>query len=253
MNEQNNQYILLSVDKALDIIELFCQYEALSAIDVAKLTGNSKSTTFRMLTTLERRGFLRKNGDSKFGLGLKFYSIRTLMNKRGDLVDIIRPFLVRLGEDTGETCHLSIMSDDTDVLFLDKVLSRSLVKTDSAVGYTRPIYATSAGKAMLAFCPKSFVRNYAEHLVFEKFTPNSLKNVAELYSELDKIRQVGYACDDEEFEVGLTCFGAAILNSNGEPVAALCTSGPSARMNQNKERYLSSLLNAAKNASACFE
>ncbi len=253
MDNDNGQYLLQSVDKALAIIDLFTVYEELTAADIARLTGNGKSTTFRLLATIENRKYLRRDADGKYRLGLKLFSMRSLMDSRGDIADSMRPYLVELGERTGETCHLSVISGDTDVLFIDKVMGKSQIRSDSAVGYTRPMYATSAGKAMLAYRSRQFVRRYAEHLTFEQYTPRSLKNVAELYDELDKVRELGYSVDDEEFEIGLTCFGAALLNASGEPIAALCVSGPSSRMQMNRDNHVKALLSITKAASESFD
>lgn len=247
--EKNQQYILQSVDKALSLIDLLCEYESLSAQEVAQLSGIGKSTAFRLLTTLENRGFLRKDPNARYSLGVKFFSIKMLMTDRRELAGIMHPYLTALNEATSETCHLSMLTDNNEALFLDNLPGKAQVRVSSAVGQSRPLYAISAGKAMLAFQPRSFVRNYAEHIIFEARTPHSIQNVATLYQQLSEIRELGYAFDNEEFELGLICFGAPILNAKQEAVAAFCVSGPSTRMLQNKDRCVAALKEATANAS----
>lgn len=247
--EKNQQYILQSVDKALSIIDLLCEYESLSAQEVAQLSGIGKSTAFRLLTTLENRGFLRKDPSARYSLGVKFFSIKMLMTDRRELAGIMHPFLVELNEQTRETCHLSMLTENAEALFLDNLPGKAQVRVSSAVGQSRPLYAIASGKAMLAFQPRSFVRNYAEHVVFEPRTIKTIKNVATLYQQLNEIRETGYAYDDEEFELGLTCFSAPILNSKQEAIAAFCVSGPTARMRQNQEHCIAALKQAAADAS----
>lgn len=246
----NSQYILKSVDKALGIIDLFASQKELGSNEIDRLTGLGKSTTFRMLATLENRGYVLRTADGKYRLGMKFYAMKDLMATRNELVDIMRPMLTQLASETGETCHLSVMSGDSDVYFLDKVLGTGMIHSGSSVGYTRPIYATSAGLAMLAYKNRAFVRRYAENLAFEQFTPKSMRTVAELYEKLEETRSRGYAEDDEEFEVGLVCYSVAILSPDGHPVAAFCTSGPSTRMHMNRDKYVAALRHAGSDASA---
>jgi IclR family acetate operon transcriptional repressor len=67
-------------------------------------------------------------------------------------------------------------------------------------------------------------------LVFQAFTPHTITSAAALREELEKVRERGYAIDDEESTLGVRCYAVPVLDAGREPVAAISVSGPTARM-----------------------
>ena len=236
-----NRYILSSVDSALSILNLFFDYEELSANDVARHIGVSRSTAFRFMVTLENRGFVTKTDYGKYRLGMNMFSLGMLAYNRMELVSIAHPILQDMAMDAGETCHMAILDGGVQVVFIDKALSSSWLKMDTVVGHSQEAHCTASGKAILAFQSDQVITQYIRNVQFARRTPNSIPDARELLRVLDKIKLDGYACDNEESEPGLTCYAKPLMDSSGRPYAAVSISGPTTRMEKNKTEHLQRL------------
>ncbi len=244
-----SRYILSSVDSALTIMNLFFDHEELSAAEVGKLTGMSRSTAFRFMVTLESRGFVTKTAYGKYRLGLNLFSLGMLAYNRMELVSLVHPYLQELAVASGETSHIAIISDGIHVMFIDRALGTSALKMDTAVGYSQVAHCTATGKAILAYQPEAVISQYLRRVDFVRTTPKAIPNAKTLLRILEEIRQQGYACDDEESEMGLTCYGMPLLDATGRAFAAISISGPTTRMMIKKEEHLYLLGEAAKSIS----
>lgn len=236
--ENESRYILSSVDSALSILNLFFEHEELSASDVAKLIGVSRSTAFRFMVTLENRGYVTKTSYGKYRLGLNLFSLGMLAYNRMELVSIAHPVLVDTANASGETCHIAILDGGVRVIFIDRALGPSWLKMDTALGYSQYAHCTATGKAMLAHQPAAVVEQYIRSTRFVQSTSHSIKDAAELRQVLEDVRFQGYACDNEESEYGLTCYAEPLLDASGRPYAAISISGPTTRMEMKKAEHL---------------
>lgn len=240
---KKNQYILNSVDNTLSLLNLFFDYEELSVNDAAKLLGLSRSTVFRFMVTLENRGFLSKTDHATYRLGLNMFSLGMLAYNRMELAALIHPHLQDIARKTGETSHLGIVDDGVHIMFIDRALGTAQLKMETALGYRQFAHHTASGKAILGFQSDQVIREYIKRVSFEKLTPASLSNASELLLLLDKVKKDGYACDNEESELGLTCFAVPIVDATGRAVASVSISGPTTRMEKNKKSHIVLLKN----------
>ena len=227
------KYILTSVDNTLSLLNLFFDYEELSVNDAAKLLGLSRSTVFRFMVTLENRGFLSKTDHATYRLGLNMFSLGMLAYNRMELAALIHPY-----RQTGETSHLGIVDDGIHIMFIDRALGTSQLKMETALGYRQLAHHTASGKAILGFQSDQVIREYIKRVSFQKLTPASLGDAGELLRLLDKVKKEGYACDNEESELGLTCFAVPIVDATGRAVASVSISGPTTRMEAHKEAHI---------------
>ena len=234
----DERYILSSVDSALSILNLFYEHEELGASEVGKLMGMSRSTAFRFMVTLERRGYVTKTTGGKYRLGLNLFSLGMVAYNRMELVSLVHPYLVQMAEESGETCHVAILSDGVHVMFIDRALGTSSLKMDTALGYSQTAHCTATGKAILAFQPDHVLNQYLRSAHFPQITKNAIPDAGTLLRRLDQVRLDGYASDDEEAEVGLTCYAMPLLDVAGRAYAAVSTSGPTTRMVRHKEEHL---------------
>lgn len=242
----NSKYILSSLDTALSILNLFIAHAELTPNEISVISGINKSTVFRMLVTLENRGFLLKTENNKYKLGLKLFTLGQLVYNRTELISIIHPYLEKLTKVTGESSHLCMMDDATHIVFLDKVVSSSLLKMDTPLGFLQYAHCTGTGKAILAYETEQTINQYIKLTEFSQQTNHSIKNAKEFLEILDQIRENGYACDDEEFEPGLTCYAVPILDASGQPIAAISSSGPTTRMVMNRAQHIQTLKTIAQ-------
>ncbi|CUS95312.1 IclR family transcriptional regulator [Candidatus Kryptonium thompsonii] len=129
----------------------------------------------------------------------------------------------------------------------DKIIADRNFVIISEVGKRLPAHCTGLGKAMLAFLPESDVKRIIKEKGLKKFTKNTITNKKDLFEELKKIRECGYAIDNEEIEDGLRCIAAPIFNGDGEVIAAVSISGPSSRINETTyEEYSKHVIKTAR-------
>ena len=244
--EQASQYTLSSLDRALELLELFFSSEELTAAGAARRLGISRTAAFRLLYTLESRGFLTRAHDGGYTLGIKLFSLGQLAQSRMVLTGLVRPYLVRLADATGETAHLAIPDGPDHIVFVDKALGRLNLKMDTVLGDRRWAHQTATGKMLLSFRTRAQWEAYAAVADFAASTPNAIGTPEELYDELELTRSRGWALDNEEGEEGLTCFAVPLIGRSGAPAAAISCSGPTTRMARRREANLAELRKAAE-------
>jgi DNA-binding IclR family transcriptional regulator len=248
----NDRYKLQSVEKAVNILNLFYDATELSASEIAKKLGMTRVTAFRFLTTLEFNGLLIRTSRARYRLGLKLYSLGQLAYKRFNFSSLSRPYLQKLMEITGETTFIGISDGAAGVIYVDRVVSSSTLRVDILLGSKLAAHLTAIGKAILAYQPEKFLANYMETADFSPRTVNTITTPSVLYQELESVKINGYSCDNEESEIGLMCYGAAILDDSGISIAGISVSGPTSRMRENKERVISAITETVRSISAAI-
>ncbi len=247
--------IINSVDRALDLMLLLhTEKREMGVSEMAERLGIYKSTVFRTLYTLEQKGFVMQDEKSeKYSLGMKIFSMGMGMGERISIRKIVRPYARRLVEVFNEVVNVSVL-DTTEQghpksLTIHKEVGESqIIVANPAVGALTSPFGSSVGKCLLAFNDLPFEQYRTEDL--PKYTQNTITDWDELLEELNNIRTRGYSLDDEELEVGLTCIGAPILNSEGKAIAAISLSGPTHRMRKgNFEDKIATVVSVAKEVS----
>jgi len=230
LKKKKDTSIIQSLDKGLYLLEVVEQ--AGSPVTLQQLWQKlhwDKATIYRILSTLERRGYISRNSKSKtYTLGMKIYGLYDSLIRDLDIQQITRPYLERLVEKTGQTAHLAVVLENS-VVFIDKVAGSEVLSVNTQVGAREPAHCTALGKAFLAYIEDSDIKNYLK-LPLEKFTPTTITALTALRSELKRIKKKGYAVDNEEYVAGVRCIACSILNQYDAPVAMLGISGPKNRI-----------------------
>ena len=138
-----------------------------------------------------------------------------------------------LMDEIGETVNLVIL-DRTQIVYADQVAPERLVRMFTEVGNRAPVHSSGAGKALLAFRPPAEARALMSQLDLKGYTPKTITTLSRLESALAEVRAQGFAVDDGEFEEGVRCLAAPILNGDGVSVAAVSISGPASRVSPDK-------------------
>ncbi len=220
-----------SVAKALTILMLFKTNKTEWGVtEIACELGMQKSTVYRLLSTMQEFGFVRKNGEgTAYRLGLRIFELGSVVSNSFDFRDIAVSYMHKLSEQCGETIHLGILNDN-EVMSIEAVEAQSSLKSAIIVGKRAPLYCTSVGKALLAFLPTEERKQIIQSIHFEKFTEHTIINQDALEKELELIREQGYAIDNMEHVIGITCAAAPIFDAVGTVVGSLSISGPSVRL-----------------------
>lgn len=235
-----------SVDKTFAILEYFTiNNPEWGVTDLAEVLGTSKSTAYRFLSDMEKRGVLQQNIENgKYSLGLKLFELGNRVQIQSAFVDKTHPELVKVSKSITETVHIAILKSNR-VYYVDKVESPYGLKISSQIGVSNPAYATSLGKVLLAFTYDNLDnlfsdKNYNQKM--EPFTANTITNPIKFIQELKSIRSKMYAIDNEEFEMGLICVAVPIFNKKNEIVASISAAGPSRRFKEEElESYVETL------------
>ena len=192
--------------------------------ELAERAGLPKSTTSRLVSALERQGLVQRLGERgrlTAGPVLLRYANRDASTT---LVELAAPSLRRLADASGETINLAVPGVD-GVEHLAQEDTTHFVGVTDWVGRKVPFEHAANGKCFLAYS-----------------TPAP--------RELAHVRARGFASSIDELEVGLTALAAPVFGPQGEALAALSISGPSARLTPDRIAKLAPLLIEEANALA---
>jgi DNA-binding IclR family transcriptional regulator len=236
MNEEQKALkTIQSVERALDILESFDHFkQEFGVTELSKHLRLHKSTVHGIMTTLTHRGYLDQNlKTGGYRLGLKLFELGEIVQEGIDLKTISEPFLEQLLEKFGETVHLVIM-DHWEVVYIDKRESRQSMRIVSQVGKRLPAHCSGVGKSMLAWQAPEELDEFLRLKGLPRLTAKTITDEHQFREELARIRQQGYAVDNEEITEGLRCVAAPIFNHSGEVAGAMSIAGPTVRMTEDR-------------------
>ena len=203
--------------------------DAASLKHLAAATELHPSTAHRILAAMCAARFVERQEAGTYRLGIRLLELGAIVKSRIDLREVALPYMQQLQEKIGEAINLGVRRDD-EIVYVERTASGpSLVRVVYLVGGRAPLHLTSLGKLFLAADSPQAVRDYARRTGLPGKTPHSLTTLSALEKELDKVRRLGIAFDDEEAELGLKCVAAPIHDDEGQVVAALSVSAPADR------------------------
>jgi IclR family acetate operon transcriptional repressor len=220
-------YSIRAVQRVCDLLDLLQREpEGISLGTAAEVTGLPKSSAFRYLFTLEERRYVERDpagGDYLLGPALLTMQSRqmALITQRA------RGHLERLQAEFGETANLGRL-DGRRIVYLEIVESTHAMRLAARPGDRDLLHCTALGKAIAAHLPVDRVREILKSEGMERRTERTLTTQRDFFTQLEKVRQDGFAVDDGENEVGARCVAVALPNL---PVA-VSVSGPAARLKE---------------------
>ena len=222
-----------SIDRALQILELFSMEKPVWGItEISKALNMYKSNIHHILTTLAKRGFIKKDiNTEKYHLSIKYFEMGSIVIKNMDLRKIALPYIEKLFREFNETVHLGVL-DEGRVVSIEREESRQGLYSHIEVGKSAPLHCTAVGKVIMANLSIEKLNLLLSGKKLTKYTGNTITNKEALLEELKKIRKEGYAIDNMEHEEGVRCLAAPIRNHRGEVNASLSISGPAFRMDR---------------------
>jgi IclR family acetate operon transcriptional repressor len=226
------KYEVKSVARALDLLELLADHadDGLSVTEAAAAMGASKSATFAMLQTLVGRGYASDlDRGRRYRLGPAVLRLSDRHTRSMTLIDLVRPSMRALTEETGWASRLAIHENGYPV-FIERVDGQGSIRFHTPLGLREMPHRSAAGKAILAGLHEDLVRSIAHETGLPRFTPHTITDVDTLLADLELVRSRGFAVDDEEDVTGVLCVGAAFLGRDGEPAGAVSITGLKADM-----------------------
>jgi DNA-binding IclR family transcriptional regulator len=216
--------------KTLDIIETLKRDSGgVRLADLSRTVEMPKPTVHRILATLEGRGYLDRASDGGYRVAKKFFDIRRDVPIEQLLLRAAEGPIARLVAVCKETVNLGIL-DAGEVVVIHTLESPQAVRMSSKVGNRRHIHSTAIGKVMLAGLPDRDVLRLIKMKGLPRLTSTTLVTKAAVMGEIQRVREQGFALDNQENEIEGRCIGAPVHGPDRAVVAALSISGPVFRM-----------------------
>lgn len=216
--------------KTLDILENLKEEQ--SGVRLADLSRNvelPKATVYRILSTLESRGYVDRRQDGGYCMARKFFDLKRDIPIQQRLPRDSQPLMDKLVDSCKETVNLGIL-DAGEVVVINTVESPQSVRMSSKIGNRRHLHATGLGKVLLAGMTDPEVLRLIRLKGLPRLTANTIVAKNALMNEIHRVREQGFAIDNQENEIDGRCVGAPIHGPDGAIVAALSISGPVFRM-----------------------
>jgi DNA-binding IclR family transcriptional regulator len=230
VRREKANYVIQSVSHALDVLEQFNgNVDEIGVTELSKRLKLHKNNVFRLLATLEARGYIEQNkATENYRLGLKCLQLgQTFIHQMGLLLQS-RAVLVELSKKTRESAYVAIRKAGA-IIPLDFIEPARPVRVVSFLGTVLPTHCTAAGKAYLTFELESTAdRNVAEHL--ERYTDRTITDAKLLREQIVMIGESGYAVERGEFAEGVNAVAVPIRDYTRSLVGTLAVVGPENRM-----------------------
>ncbi|MGR0161259.1 IclR family transcriptional regulator [Paenarthrobacter nitroguajacolicus] len=219
------------VGKALSLLVLLGnEPRGASAADLARNANLPFSTTYRLLGSLTRDGFVDYEPDGRrYHLGLRVFQLGQRVSNHHGFAATALPVLQRVTERTHEATILSVR-DGNHHLTVNKVDGPKTFRVTSDPGHLGALHTTSVGKAIVAFEDEIERKRLLEELPLDPLTEHSITDRDAFRAEIEQVRRQGFAVMDEENEIGMRAVAVPVLNSQGHAFASLATAVPVFRM-----------------------
>ncbi|MBC8452765.1 MAG: IclR family transcriptional regulator [Spirochaetes bacterium] len=216
----SNNYQVPVLEKTFRIIEKISLHkEGISFMEIVNSLEESKTTVFRILSTLEKQNWIeKKSGFYHLGYMFIHYGLQTLTKR--NLRTVAHPVMQELTNNVQQTSHIAILAGKSSML-LDVCESSRHIKPSSDIGSLLPLNCTSHGKVLLAFAIEDSLENFLKNIPLERKTEHTLTTIAELQQDIGKIRSRGYALDDLEYFEDVRCIAAPVWGMDGLCIGAL--------------------------------
>lgn len=253
----NSKYIkngsggVQSVQRALDLLEVFLVHgPEIGLSQIAELLNMNKATAYRLLSTLEERGFVRRShGSRKYTLGVKVFELGYYFQSQLEMRQVGLPYLKEMVDHTKESGFLCVREGD-EALCVERVESQREVNIFSLrVGGKQPLHCGGAPRALLADWDPAELAEYAERTGLPSFTTQTIQRLDQLLEDVEQTRLQGYVVSMNDVVMGIAAVGAPVYDHTGRVVASISLSGLSIRYGT---EHVAELGHVVMNAAECF-
>lgn len=222
---------LKTVNTSLRIIEALVELDGAGVTELADHLDLSKASVHSHLSTLRGNRLVVKR-DANYEIGLRFVTIGEYVKHHNRLYNAGKDPIDELAEKTGEYAHLMAEEYGRGIHLYKAKAEGAVAKEYHQLNLERPdfLHYSSIGKAILAYLPDERVRAIYDEYGLPRRTENTITDFETLQTELQEVRERGYAVNDEEEIIGLRAVGAPVRQSNGSVLGAISVSGPLTRM-----------------------
>jgi DNA-binding IclR family transcriptional regulator len=250
---RSSQYTIDVLDVAFDVIECLSAHneQTLTASQIARELGIQRTRAYRILKTLEARGYVEDHQPSGgFRLGMRFVPLAAQVRNRIDLLRTAEPILIELAKTTGDISYL-LVRIGMHALIIDRYIGHHRLQAMGAIGELLPLHVGAGPKALLAFAPETERMQILHEMALPRWTKKTITDREELRRHLEVVRARGYALDEEESEIGNFAVTAPVFDHTGSAVAAVSITTPGVRFNSDRrDKLIRVVIQAAQTISA---
>jgi DNA-binding IclR family transcriptional regulator len=229
--------VIEALDRGIDALELLAERGEVRLSELATELGVARATAFRILSTLQARGYVEHiAAEHTYRLGAGTI-ILAAQSHASSLIRLAEPAMKSLRDATGETINLALLRGGR-LIYTEIHEGTHAMRMNSRVGEESPWHATALGKAVLSRLPVDEARTLLGPEPYTQYTAQTRTSWARLAENLRDARALGYAVDDEEGDFASVCVAAPILTRSGRPVAAISISGLAARFTDQARREI---------------
>ncbi|MQY27280.1 IclR family transcriptional regulator domain-containing protein [Nocardia aurantia] len=224
----NERDFVQSIDRAFAVLRAFdARRPNPTLAELAEATELSRPAVRRILLTLRELGYVTDD-TGHWSLTPRILTLGEHYSAANALVQAAMPHLVRIAERTAESASLGVL-DNGWVIYAARVPVRRIMSINVAVGTRIPAYATSMGRALLAWAPEAVVAEVLDAAPLDRLTARTITDPAALRAELAGVRERGYALTFGELEDGLISLAAPVRDATGAVVGVLASSTSAGR------------------------
>ena len=233
MPESNGKTSIQVIERMMDLLDTLARFpDPVNLKRLANMTGLHPSTTHRILNVLVDYRMVDRVEPGTYRLGIRLLELGNLAKSRIDLRQEAMPYMQSLHESLQETVNLSVRQDD-EMVYVERLTSdRSAMRVAHLIGARAPLHVTAVGKLFLLEDGVENIQDYIDRSGLAVLTRNTIRDPESLSRELEKVRKLGFAFDNEEAEKGVSCVGAGIYDDEGRLAAGLSVSAPSNRLDR---------------------
>ncbi|ELZ02497.1 IclR family transcriptional regulator [Natrialba asiatica] len=217
-----------TVETAFDILDVLRHTTSAGITEIADELDLAKSTVYRHTKTLESRGLVVRSGDT-YRISTWFLDYGIHVRNQHPLFDVATPKVDELAAETDEKVWCVIEEDGVGV-HIYGAEGRHSVRTHARIGKRTALHQFAAGKAILAHLPADRIERILDEYDLAAQTAQTITDRDELRSQLETIRERGYALNYEESVTGVHAVGAPVKDESGDAIGAISIAGPANRL-----------------------
>lgn len=226
MGETNNRQVKTAA-RTFEIIDAIQTHPEPRLVDIAEAVGMTKSTAHQYLSTLVDLGYLQKS-DHVYEIGLKFLDHGIYARNQYEIMHVCRPTIIELIQETQEIVWVAVEEGGMAV-YVDKAKGERAIQTLAQLGTNVHLHYLASGKAILASMSDERIQEIIDQHGLPARTERSITAEDELFSEIERTRDHGYAINNGEATPGVRAVGSSIT-VNGQQYGAISVTGPMNRL-----------------------
>jgi len=244
MGQSKGNNPLGTLEKCVQILTLFSDSPVLQVSEIAEKMGQPRSTAYRYVAALRANHLVEEADDGPgYRLGPKILELAATMSRR-PLREVARPYLERIGRETGETIILCALRDHVGIC-LEKVDGHHALRVSYELGDTYPLHTSATGKVIFAHLEPKERKRIIKAVGLDAFTEATITDPVILEREFEKVRKIGYSESHGEAIQGTRGIAAPIFSFSGRIVASIGASVPKHRGEGEDRAHLIHLLTEA--------